>query len=231
MKSVQKISIPKNAQDIVIFVHGFGVRWDSRGVYTDISDRLPEDYGTVMFDLYDVSDKDVYIMPIREQVTRVQTIIRDTKAQNPEATIHIIAHSKGCIITSLSNVHVTGNVFFLAPPESFGTRMETYFKRYPGAIQENNSLIIPRKDGTITHIPESYFAESQVLDAEDCMNHYANSQKVNLLRTTADEVIGDTTYNLLSQNPNVSITEIAADHNFTGIHREELITYILERIT
>ena len=231
MKSVQKILIPKNAHDIVIFIHGFGVRWDARGVYTDIVEKLPKDFGSVLFDLYDTSDKDVYIMPIAEQVKRVKTMVQNIMKLHPHATVHLIAHSKGCIITSLSKIVVSGKVFFLAPPESFGTRLETYFKGYPGAKEENGVLIIPRKDGTRTHIPETYFSESKAIDAENCMNTYAKAQKIHLLQTTMDEVIGNTTYSLLSQNSNVSITQIAADHNFTGTHRKELISYIIKRIT
>lgn len=42
MEQVLKTSIPKSASDIVIFIHGFGVRWDSRGMFTDIKSALPE---------------------------------------------------------------------------------------------------------------------------------------------------------------------------------------------
>ena len=62
------------------------------------------------------------------------------------------------------------------------------------------------------------------------MNAYAEMQSIHLLQTTADEVIGDTTYTVLQQNPHVSITKLASDHNFTGSHRKELISYILDRI-
>lgn len=223
---ITDFSIPKSAKNIVIFVHGFGVRWDSRGMFTDIRESLPSEWGSVLFDFYKVKDAHISITPVTEQIESLRTVIRQTKEKAPTATLHIIAHSKGCIITALLRPKVDGEIILLAPPETFGTKLEKYFQRYPGAKEQGNELIIPRKDGTTTHIPLSFFAEIQAINAEQAMLQLSKQHSIHLLQTTEDEVIGKTEYKTLLQNPRIHITPISADHNFTGKHRAALKDYL-----
>lgn len=226
LEQVTNINIPKDVKNIVIFVHGFGVRWDSRGMFTDIKLSLPADWGSVLFDFYKVDGKDVYIQSIKDQISRLSSVLEGILKDNPAATIHLIAHSKGCIITSLAIPDVGGKVIFLAPPENFGTKMEDYFRRYPGSKSDDHEIIIPRKDGTITHIPVEFFVEAAQIQAELEMNKYASNREINLVQTTEDEVIGQTSYELLQTNSNVSIHRLVSDHNFTGEYRNKLIESI-----
>lgn len=223
---LESFNIPKNAKSVVIFIHGFGVRWDSRGMFTDIQQSFPENYGSVFFDFYTITGNDVYVTPIDRQIKRLLQIIATVQQIAPLAKINLIAHSKGCIITALAKPKVQGCVIFLAPPESFGTKLEKYFSRYPGVEKTKTELDIPRKDGTITHIPLNFFAQTQAVNAENAMVEYAKNQTIHLLQTTKDEVIGKTKYSLLSTLDNVSITAIPSDHNFTQHNRQLLINYL-----
>lgn len=144
--------------------------------------------------------------------------------------LHLIAHSKGCIVTAITKPYINGSVIFLSPPENFGTKMEDYFRRYPGATSDENEIVIPRKDSTITHIPVEFFKETAKIGAEEVMNKYANNQKISLLQTTEDEVIGKTSYKILRTNPNVEITQLASDHNFKNENRARLINYIYKTL-
>jgi len=226
--SVIKKDIPDNAENIVVFVHGFGARWDARGMFVDIKDNLPKGWGAVLFDLYRVEGADVYVESIKYQVDKLKEVIAETKQDNPNVKIHIIAHSKGCIITSLANPEITGKIILLAPPESFGTRLQEYFERYPGVEKTDTEIIVPRKDGTQTHIPLAYFDESQKIDAQEVMKALSATHPFTLLQTTIDEVIGKTTYDQLQNIKNIQITQINSDHNFTGASRAELISHIKE---
>lgn len=227
-QKITQFDIPTGVKDIVLFVHGFGVRWDSRGMFTDIKESLPKDFGSVLFDFYDIEDKDVFITSIEDQIKRLRQVIGGIKQQSTDAKLHIIAHSKGCIITALAKPEVNGEVIMLAPPESFGTTMEKYFSRYPGAKKTASELIIPRKDGTITHIPLDFFPQTQAVDAEKATLEYSEIKPFHILQTTEDEVIGKTNYRNLQASSNIDITPLAADHNFTDKTREKLIDYIKE---
>ncbi len=226
--NVLQKNIPLDAEDIVVFVHGFGVRWDSRGMFKDIQESLPENWGSVLFDLYDVKGKNVYVASVDEQARHLRQVLSEVSASYPMATIHIIAHSKGCIITSLGNPDTQGNIILLSPPEKFGTDMQTYFERYPGAEKKDTEIVVPRKDGTVTHIPNTYFSEASKINAQELLLQLSKKCKFVIIQTTDDEVIGDTTYDRLLNNDRINIVALKSDHNFTGEHRKELIDTIKE---
>jgi len=227
-QQVTKIVIPKECKDIVIFVHGFGVRYDSRGLFKDLIGGLQKNWGYAMFDLYSIDEGAVYVSSIYEQTKRLAEVVENIKDSYEGATIHLIAHSKGCIITSLLKPRVSGKVIFLAPPENFGTELEEYFMRYPGSQKTKTELIIPRKDSTITHIPLTYFKESRKIDAQQSMDTFAQNTTVYIIQATTDEVLGRTTYSELKNNPNIQIIPISGDHNFSGEKRVDLINTIMD---
>lgn len=90
---ITKIDVTVGATDIVIFVHGFGVRYDSRGMFTDIKQSLPRNFGSIMFDFNKVSGKDVYLSSIKEQVEIMRGIIENAKTDFPDKKLNIVAHS------------------------------------------------------------------------------------------------------------------------------------------
>lgn len=228
MSKVLKKIIPDGAKDIVVFVHGFGVRWDSRGMFTEIKENLPKDWGYLLFDLYEVSGNDVYVTQISDQVKKLNEVIDNVKVEFKSAKIHIIAHSKGCIITALAMPDVEGKIILLSPPEVFAKNLLDYFEKQPGAKKTHGSIIIPRKDGTITHIPNKYFDESMQIQPEEEILKLSKQRKVIIVQTTEDEVIGQTSYTKLQGNMNIEIIPIGADHNFSGNSRKELINVINE---
>ncbi len=221
-----QFDIPDSTTDIVVFVHGFGVRWDSRGMFTDIQASLPKRWGSVLFDFYKIEGHDAYITPIQEQIEHLQAVLYEASQRCPDAKIHVIAHSMGCIIAALTEPEISGKVIFLAPPESFGTRMEKYFKKYPGAMLAKDELSIPRKDGTTTHVPLNFFEQTAAIDAEGAMYAYGKQRSIYLVQTTEDEVISETQYEKLQTCENIHIQKIAADHNFTKNHRREIIALL-----
>lgn len=228
MNRVIKKSKLKTSKDIVVFVHGFGVRYDSRGMFTDLEENLPKDWGYVLFDLYEVSGNAVYVTQISDQIKKLNKVIDDVKDEFKSAKIHVIAHSKGCVVTALAMPKVEGKIVLLAPPETFGKNLQDYFEKYPGAKKTNDCLIIPRKDGTITHISDKYFQESMQIQPDEEILKLSNQRKVIIFQTTEDEVIGLTSYSKLQGNSNIKIIPIKSDHNFTGDNRRRLINQLKE---
>ncbi|MCB9823239.1 alpha/beta fold hydrolase [Candidatus Nomurabacteria bacterium] len=220
-----QIDVPNNATDIVIFVHGFGVRYDSRGMFTDIKAGLPNNFGTVLFDLNNFSGNDVYLATIKDQAMVLQKIFKQVTIKYPKKTVHIIAHSMGCIVASIAKLSVDGNVILLTPPDNFGgDHLESYFRNYKGAVQKGKILTVPRKDGTISHIPVSFFKELAEIDPIGSILDYAQTKILHIIQTTRDELIGTTDYSKLSKLTN--ITKVSSDHNFTGENRDNLIKTI-----
>lgn len=221
-----KVRADETTENIVIFVHGFGVRWDSRGMFTEIDAQLPAGWGSVLFDFYEVDGKDVYISPVSEQIGRLKDIILNTKVDFPQATLHIVAHSKGCIITALAKPEISGSIILLSPPEEYSSRFQTYFESVEGAQWIDGTLVVPRKDGTTSHIPQAYFDETHDIMPQEAMLNLARMRSVYIMQTTRDEILGETTYEQLQNNDAITITSMPADHNFTGEYRAQLIEYV-----
>lgn len=230
-QQVTDIQISPTDTDVVVFVHGFGVRYDSRGMFSEIRKQLPTNFGSVLFDFYIIEGNDVFITSIDSQIARLRSVLQEVATKYSKVKVHIVAHSKGCIITSLVQPVVEGNIILLAPPESFGTKLEQYFKRYPNAVITDEEVAIPRRDGTTTHIPNNYFIQTQTIDALGVILSYSKQQTINLLQATKDEVLGETNYKLLLESPDVVIKSLPSDHNFTGINRGNLIDYILDTLS
>lgn len=90
----------------------------------------------------------------------------------------------------------------------------------------HGELVIPRKDGTTTHIPEDFFMQTASIDVEQTMLKYAEVQPFTLIQTTEDEVIGETNYASLQGVAGITIHPLAADHNFTAANRQILLQVI-----
>lgn len=225
-EQVIQINVPEDADNIVVFVHGFGVRYDSRGMFLDIKNSLPSSWGSVLFDFNKVEGQNVYITNLDDQVTKLLSIVDDVEKNYPSATIHIIAHSQGCIVTALSNTITNGSVIMLAPPETMGKRIKDFFMQQPGVTSTDSELIIPRKDGTTTYLPHGYFSQHKLAAAEQQILNYSYNQKIKLLQTTEDEVLGKTEYSKLKESKNVTLKELDSDHNFSGDSRTALLKYI-----
>lgn len=224
-EQVTQINISKDTKNIVIFVHGFGVRYDSRGMFTDIKNSLLKEWGSVLFDLNTVEEKTVTIQSIDSQIAHLRTIHKSIIEKYPLAAVHIIAHSQGCVITAFSGVQTNGRVVLLAPPESMGIKTEEYFKNQPAVKVTQKYFIVPRKDGSTTQIPLNYFRSDGLQNAEENIVKYSETQNLYVLQATEDEVLGATEYAKLRASRSIKVAQIGSDHNFTGENRLKLINY------
>ncbi len=217
------------APHMVVFSHGFGVDRTSRGMFTDIVKALPNDYGYVLFDYYDINDKTVHISTFEDQQRRLLTIIARLSERSDVTDISLVAHSMGCIVAALAQPPELKQVVMLAPPLSVGERTRTYFTTKIGAKREGDVWKIPRKDGTTSYIPTALFDEIEKIEAQEVLLDYATVQPYELLIPTDDEVLGQVDYNDLALDENITALTIdEADHNFSDTSRPAMIEAVIE---
>lgn len=191
-------------------------------MFTDIAESLPVGWGYTLFDFYRVRGKDVYVRSISDQVAHVRDVFKRVSEKHPDTTIHFIAHSMGCAVLALSGLRANGQVILLAPPDNFGNgALEDYFKQYPGAVEKPEELVVPRKDGTVTHIPFKFFTEIRDIDPIEVIWQYSSVNMIEIIQTTEDEVIGMTDLSRLTESAHIA--QLPADHNFTGKARRQLL--------
>lgn len=217
------------APNMVVFSHGFGVRRHSRGMFTEICQNLPENFGYVLFDYNDIDDQNhtVRLTDFTEQIARLQKVLAWTAKQPEVKSVSIITHSMGCIVTALARPKNIKNLILLAPPTSIGDRTRKYFTTKKGAEKHDDMWVVPRSDGTVSIIPETLFDQYEAVDAAAALQELAAQNAYTLIAAGADEVIADANYEPLAANPRVRLVHIEnANHDFEKNARQPLLDEI-----
>lgn len=224
-----KLNVPESATNILVFVHGFGVRWDSRGMFTDIEQSLPKSWGKVLFDLYKIDSKDVFVTSINEQVQRLSEVLGQLKFNYPDLKVHLLAHSQGCMITALLKPKISGKVILLAPPEKISQnpkpQSESIFKNRK-IKKIKDGLEVTRRNGSKLFIPKLFTEQTLGTDLQKLILVYSKIQFINILSASQDESLGAVRFSILRSSKNIELTTIGGDHNFTSQSRAELIKYV-----
>lgn len=218
------------APTMVVFSHGFGVRRDSRGMFTDIVAALPAHVGYVLFDYDRPADGGVRATYAVEQIERLRQVYTWAKQQPGVGHVGIIAHSRGCLIASLAQIHPLPMVIMLAPPLAQGHARQ-YFTQKAGTERHGDDWYVPRSDGTTTIIPEGVFEEFDTIQREKEFLEYAGLQSMLTVIAGADGVLGDQDYSQLASNANITLATVpGASHDFAGEARRELIRLVQKYI-
>jgi hypothetical protein len=203
----------------ILFSHGFGVKKDSRGMFTDIAESFPE-YTPVMFDynMINADTNEVTVEPYSKQAKILESELNEIRRADQGAEITLICHSQGCIIPCLINDHKIEKVILLAPPKVLGSNMR---RNKNVEKTEHGEFKIPRKDGTTTIVTKEFVEE---LDKTFPIKLYENLSQLNqiyMVNAKQDEILKDTDFTELKDL--IKIYEIDGDHNFTGQYRKGLI--------
>lgn len=218
---------------IVIFSHGFGVRQDDRGLFTDIVEHLPG-VTPILFDYNRSDDQDntLYASPFDQQVEKIQKVYRETRQAYPDATFDLIAHSQGCIIAAMAKLEgIRRTIFLTQPDNNFGrnidAKIEDMLQRNmrPGTkVLADGSISYPRRDGSTTIIPTAYWESRRDVDALSYYRAFAQQTDLVIIQAKQDEVLGETDFSSLADLADV--IAIDSDHDFQEHARKTLLELV-----
>lgn len=216
---------------VIIFSHGFGVRKDGRGLFTDIA-RALNNTESVLFDYNEFNEEQntLTVRPLSQQAVILKRVLEETVQSNPEATIDLVCHSQGCIVAGLAKPEGIRKIVLLAPPFDISTdRTVKTFGSRPGAeINLDGVSKFPRRDGSVTLVPKEYWADRQGIKPTDLYNQLATLAELTVIKATRDEVLGEEDSSKL--NPKVHVIEIDSNHDFTGEARGKLLSVLVRRL-
>lgn len=208
---------------IVIFSHGFAVRSDARGMFTEIADALSPGTEKVMFDYnqWDETTRTLTSGTMDEWVEKLRHMITETRANNPDAIIDLVCHSQGCLAAALAKPTGLRKIVLLGPPAVLTPeRMIDTFERLTGVrMKVDETSRLPRRDGSTTIVPPEYWQSIRNLDPVALFNGLADLAKVVAINAGADEVVD----NPVLDDRIKQTTIPGADHNFTDAARPRLI--------
>lgn len=208
-------------QKVIIYSHGFGVKADARGMFTEIAAAFPE-CESVMFDYNEVlPNDDTIVAPIHEQARKLESIIDRTDADE----IVLLCHSQGCIIAGLVDLSKVAKVILLAPPvvASMQHVIQKLSKKPGSAYLENGVSKLARSDGSMTFLPKEYIQSLDGLNPIELYRKIVSQKSTVIIRATQDEVLGFTDLSGITAQ---KIFDIASDHDFTGENRQKMIAML-----
>ncbi len=216
---------------MTVFSHGYGVKRDSKGLFSTIAETLPEDQGFLLFDYYDINRLDSYAPGMKVMAHKLAKKLLMVSETPGVKEIHLVGHSMGCILICLAKLPATvTKVTFLAPPlHSFNKRdfRAGFVNYHPGSyVEDKNNVVIPRKNGGKLTLSADWIDDMANADMYALINKFCELRPVNIIEATEDTKVGDhSRYAELAKNPNVTLRRIQADHNFTNddVRSSELI--------
>jgi pimeloyl-ACP methyl ester carboxylesterase len=211
----------------ILFIHGFGVMKDARGMFTDLADSLSDaDFQPILFDLNDTDEEgNLVVSDFSEQVRRVKAV---WDKEVKDSDLYVVAHSQGCIIAALANLPDISKTILLTPPtESSSEEILDYFRSKPATeINLEGISNLARSDGSFTIVPASYWVEKDAVDTTGLYQKFTEQNSVEVVRATEDEVISNV--GMPAAFPDVAIRDIATNHNFENQGRAELVSLVKE---
>jgi isopentenyldiphosphate isomerase len=219
------MSAPKR---IIIYSHGFGVRKDDRGLFTDIAASLPN-IEHILFDYNEVDEaaNTLTVAALDVQAQKLLDVIAKTCAQHPHATIDLIAHSQGCVVAALAQPQGIRKTIFTAPPNKVvdtERKIQEYCKKYDITFTKEDTIRLPRRDGSTTIIPPDYWRVRDGLDVQEMYSQLAKQTDLTIITATEDEVLGEVIFDHLDSD--IKIIPMATGHNFEGAGRSKLTEII-----
>jgi len=213
----------------IIFSHGFGVRADNRGLFTELSEILSGlGITTQMFDYnqYDETTKELHAIPFSQQAQLLQSQIAQARHAHPEARLVIIGQSQGSIIPALCDLSEIDTVIGVSP--FFHTSMEAIMARYTkdpsNVLSLTETSRRKRSDGSTTVIPPEYWKERFGTDMIALYNDMAQRTHVTLIYPLQDELM---TFEDFERIKGARIINLDGKHDFTKPHRQTLFQSIL----
>lgn len=203
---------------VMIYSHGFGVKADARGMFTEIAASFPE-YKSVMFDYNEVlPNGDTIVAPIDKQALKLQNAIDEVDADE----VVLLCHSQGCLIAGLVDLSTVSKVILLAPPvvASMQHVIQKLSKKPGSEYLEGGVSRLARSDGSMTFLPNEYMRSLDEINPIELYKKIADQKPAAIIRATRDEVLGLTDLSAVAAK---QMVDIAADHDFTSEGRQALI--------
>lgn len=216
------------AKHYVVYSHGFGVKKDDRGLFSDISAALPgQEHILFDYNQIDEANNILTVSPLQDQVQQLRAKLAGIE---DDSTIDLIAHSQGCLVAALARPERVRKILFLAPPDNVDVdSLINFFGDRPGSVIDlEGESRVPRRDGSTTIIPAEYWKSLRPLNPIRIYNHLPETAEITFYIATNDEVLGTSHFDAISER--IDLVDVDANHDFTDDARKEVISLIKVRI-
>lgn len=215
---------------VIIFSHGFGVRKDDRGLFTAISNAMP-DATSVLFHYNPINDKSntLTAQTLPQQAQKLRKVINTARAEYPGAIIDLVCHSQGCVVPAILKPRDIRKIIMLTPPDDIS--QDTLIKQLESqadvTIDVNVRTRLPRADGSTTVIHPEYWQSLEGVDLVKLYNRLARFTALRIINARNDEILGSVSFEGLDSG--ISSVTLDGNHNFDEPESRKRLLYILQK--
>jgi pimeloyl-ACP methyl ester carboxylesterase len=223
------------SEQIVIFVHGFGVDMhETGGLFDYEAKQLGDRFLTVQFSLSGCgkSEGKSEEMNYKKHAGDLGAVIDWVRHNYPGKRINILTHSMGGFVTLvLSSEGIEKIVMVGLPNYDIGTIRKRILNRFAtrqGAVLNIDGVsILPRSSGLMQKIGPSFWGELEKIEPLPLLEDYAAKTKIKLIHMREDEILGRDFIDAYHQVPGVESGWIDGDHSVTQAdYRKQLMAKI-----
>jgi len=211
-----------SASEIVVYNHGFGTDKHERGLTDDIVIRLvPEREGVCVlrfsyagYGRSEGKQEDKTLDTMADDLVAVWKFVDSAKL--PEASVVTISFSMGnqVLTKALAKYSFKIDKLICVSPANFvsGEDGKAKWSARPGVTWDGEIMNIPRADGSVTKISQSFWDSLEPTLYRDALTEAAKTHKSVLIRGLEDNIVENSA---LATLPFSRIFEIHGDHNFS----------------
>ena len=213
-----------DSRKVVVISHGFGVKRDGRGMFTELAERLLDDHLIILFDYVDIDEKgNTTAHPLTEQSDMLQAVLRYVSETLAPQELQIVAHSQGCLVVSIANPDNVKRVVLVSPPlnaPNLQRMQETFGAREGTHIIKDGVSTIKRSDGKLTYIPAEFWSDTTGMSPVELYDHLSDRTDVYFIRAKHDHVLPDQDYSAVAGMENITYIELDGNHDFADEARQ-----------
>jgi hypothetical protein len=175
----------------IIFIHGFGVTKNARGLFTDIAKAFEEKgVECILTDLNIIDETgNIILNTISKQVEIIQKVFQENYKEGD--VVDLICHSQGCVVGAVAGLPNIRKVVLMTPPTNNDVqRTLEFFKSRPNTvINLEGESYLTRADGTRTIAYKEYWQDRQGMDYVEQYKNFASHNDVVTIIANQDEVV------------------------------------------
>jgi hypothetical protein len=204
---------------VVIFSHGFGAKWDAKGMFVEIAESLGTNYDYVFFNYNRLDEKgNAYVEELSQQVEVFKNVLEFVNSGNYEE-VNIITHSFGAVVPLQVSTKDINKLIILAPPNEVDKKKQRDMLKDRAEINHEGYSSFPRSDGTKTFVHYTFYDSLENIKAQKLFNS-TNAAETYIIQALEDEIVSNYELNAVELKRGITMTKIHGDHNFTKENRE-----------
>ncbi|MCY4088559.1 MAG: hypothetical protein OXF49_00255 [Candidatus Saccharibacteria bacterium] len=218
-------------QQTVIFVQGFGVKSDSKGLFTDLADYFHASQITSF--IFHLSDYDQfgnsYFLPLNKQQERLINIYNYVLQRFPDQPLTIIGHSLGSGVLSSLMLNVKANKYIILAPtmDSPGPKIKSALIKHRQAQVDGQKISFKRKNGVTSTFSQEYVDQFDIKFSQIYQQVWPKIKDLQII--IPDQDLPRYDENLLNFFQTFQpVIMPDCDHNFSDQNRQKLAATILQ---